>query len=249
MLETDRFYRNWHNGRFTGFTIRYKETDLWIGVDIFNRNMLEDTYALVVKLREEIELTIDRNPAFLTSFEPLNLNDDINRPEVIRQMLFASTVASVGPMAAVAGAIAQEVGKFLLDKFHCKEVIVENGGDIFIENTEPITTAIYAGNSPLSGKIGLEIPPGMHGVCTSSGTVGHSFSFGKADAVTIVCDSASISDAFATAYCNKVNGEEDIEEVLKSGLNEYVQTIVIVYKDKLGIAGKHKIKLIEESSS
>ena len=93
----------------------------------------------------------------MTSFEPLNLNDDINRPEVIRQMLFASTVASVGPMAAVACNCTSR--KFLLDKFHCKEVIVENGGDIFIKNTEPITTAIYAGNSPLSGKIGLEYHP------------------------------------------------------------------------------------------
>lgn len=247
MLETDRFYRNWHNGRFTGFTISYKETDLWIGVDIFNRNMLEDTYALVVKLREEIESFIKTNPAFLTSFEPLNLDDDLNRPEVVKQMLLASTIASVGPMAAVAGAIAQEVGRFLLDKFDCNEVIVENGGDIFIKNVEPIITAIYAGNSPLSGKIGLEIPPGVHGVCTSSGTVGHSFSFGKADAVTIVCDSASISDAFATAYCNMVRDEKDVEKVLNSALNKYVQTIIIVYRDKVGIVGRHKIKLIEDS--
>ncbi|HOH54381.1 MAG TPA: UPF0280 family protein, partial [Fervidobacterium sp.] len=140
-----------------------------------------------------------------------------------------------------------EVGRFLLDKFDCNEVIVENGGDIFIKNVNPITTAIYAGNSPLSGKIGLEIPPGVHGVCTSSGTVGHSFSFGKADAVTIVCDSASISDAFATAYCNMLKDEKDIEKVLKSALNEYVQTIVIVYRDKVGIVGRHKIKLIEDS--
>lgn len=247
MLETDRFYRNWHNGRFTGFTINYKETDLWIGVDVFDKNMPDATYELVLKLREEIESFIKINPAFLTSFEPLNLDDDLNRPEVVKQMLLASTVASVGPMAAVAGAIAQEVGRFLLDKFDCNEVIVENGGDIFIKNVNPITTAIYAGNSPLSGKIGLEIPPGVHGVCTSSGTVGHSFSFGKADAVTIVCDSASISDAFATAYCNMVRDEKDVEKVLNSALNEYVQTIVIVYRDKVGIVGRHKIKLIEDS--
>ncbi|HOK87236.1 MAG TPA: UPF0280 family protein [Fervidobacterium sp.] len=243
MLETDRFYRNWHNGRFESFTVAYKETDLWIGVDVFHERMINFTYDIVIKLRKEIEDCILKDPIFLTSFEPLQID---TQSKVVQQMVNASRSASVGPMAAVAGAIADEVGRFLIEEFNCGEVVVENGGDIFIKNIQPIDVAIYAGNSVLSGKIGLEIPPGKHGVCTSSGTVGHSFSFGKADAVTIVSDSASFADAFATSYCNMVKNEEDIEKVLKIALNEHVQTVVIIYRDKLGAVGKHGLVLISQ---
>jgi hypothetical protein len=47
------------------------------------------------------------------------------------------------------------------------------------------------------------------GICASSGTVGHSLSFGKADAVIIVASNAALADAVATATANRVNTKDD----------------------------------------
>jgi ApbE superfamily uncharacterized protein (UPF0280 family) len=120
-------------------------------------------------------------------------------------MLKAGLEAQVGPMAAVAGAIARYVGEGLLGAGF-REVIVENGGDLFLNRSESCTVAIFAGQSPLSYNIGIRIK-GEHmpcGVCTSSGTVGHSLSFGDADSVTVVADSVALADAAATRLGNEV---------------------------------------------
>ncbi len=215
------------------------ETDLWIGVDNFEKEMVDEVYKMIIQLHEQLRGYIRENENFLLSFEPIKLPS--HSPEIAKKMAKAAECAGVGPMAAVAGAFADEVGKFLLEKFDCREVLVENGGDIFIKNIQPVTVCIYAGTSPLSQKIGLKIPPGSWGVCTSSGTVGHSISFGKADAVTVVCENATFADAFATAYCNMVKVKEDVEKLLESALNEYVQTTLVVYRDILGVVGKHEL--------
>ncbi len=123
-------------------------------------------------------------------------------------------------MASVAGALAEEVGNDLLE--HTRTVIVENGGDIFLKVSEDLTIGIYAGPSPLSNKLALKIPATMTplGVCTSSGTVGHSLSFGTSDAVTILAHSTPLADAAATAVGNQVKGPQDIALGL-----DYAQTI------------------------
>ena len=116
----------------------------------------------------------------------------------------------VGPMASVAGAIAEFVGNEL--SAYSAEVIVENGGDIYLKSLEKRIIGVYAGESPLTGKLGLEIDgeDTPLGVCTSSGTVGHSLSFGKADAVIVLSKSATLADAAATAIGNLVAQPEDI---------------------------------------
>lgn len=241
---SNRFYRDWSSDRLQSFTVRFRETDLWIGVDSYRPEMKEAVYKEVISCHTELNRCITKYPAFLTSLEPLEFHW---QSEIIKRMMEATRLAGVGPMAAVAGAVADRVGHFLLENFSCREVVVENGGDIFIRNDRPLVVSVYAGASKLSGRVGLEMPPGEWGVCTSSGTVGHSLSFGQADAVTVVSPDATLADALATAYGNLVKEAEDIEKVLAQALNEKVETLLIIVGDRLGIVGRHSLKFLERA--
>ncbi len=163
-------------------------------------------------------------------------------PPIVREMIRTSRLAQVGPMAAVAGAIAQYVSKDLLAL--SKEVIVENGGDIFLSVRKERVIGIYAGSSPLSLKIGIRIDPADSpiGVCTSSGTVGHSLSFGRADAVCILSASAALADAAATAVGNLVHEKKDIETGLEKGkeIPGVLGTLIIV-GDRTGAWGNIRL--------
>ena len=145
-------------------------------------------------------------------------------------------------MAAVAGAIAGFVGRELLD--FSPEVIVENGGDIYLRTLRRRTIGIFAGGSPLTGKLGLQIEPEDTplGICTSSGTVGHSLSFGRADAVIVLADSATLADAAATAIGNRVSDVADIEKGIEfaRGIGK-LKGVVIIKDDKLGVWGEVKL--------
>jgi hypothetical protein len=161
----------------------------------------------------------------------------------------AAEKVNVGPMAAVAGAFAEFVGKDLL-KFS-SEIIIENGGDIFLKTAKTRLVGVYAGeNSPLTGKIALKIEPADTplGICTSSGTVGHSLSFGKSDAVVVLSPSAALADAAATAIGNIVKAETDIEIALEfaRGVSGLVGVAVII-NDKMGVWGK--VNLIRRDQS
>ena len=231
-----RTYRSFiaRNG-LTGFQVRHQETDLHIQAD---RNLENEVSAWIIEARLSIENYARSHPGFLESYTPLP--DDSFAPSIVRDMLESSLIAGVGPMAAVAGAIAHHIGKRCVE-LTSGEVIVENGGDIFLRVLDPITTAIWAGTSPLSGKVGIAVATDRMplGICTSSGTVGHSRSFGKADAVTIVSESVSLADATATSIGNMVRTERDIDP----GLNA-LQKIpgilggVIIKGTKLGIWGQ-----------
>jgi ApbE superfamily uncharacterized protein (UPF0280 family) len=150
----------------------------------------------------------------------------------------------VGPMAAVAGAIAEWVSKDLLKL--SREVIIENGGDIYLTTSQERTIGIYAGSSPLSLKIGIVIRPEETplGVCTSSGIVGPSLSFGKADAVCILSKSAALADAAATAVGNILQEKKDVERGLERGREiEGVLGTLIIMGEKMGVWGN--IRLIQ----
>jgi hypothetical protein len=145
-------------------------------------------------------------------------------------------------MAAVAGAVAEAVGRDLLQI--SDEVIVENGGDIYLSTAKERTVGLYAGRSPLSLKVGVLVGPETSplGICTSSGTVGPSLSFGKADAVCVLSDSAALADAAATSIGNVVRDENDIERGLRRGREiEGVWGIVIVVGDKMGVWGNVRL--------
>jgi len=145
----------------------------------------------------------------------------------------------------VAGLFAELVGNLLLRLWDPSEVMVENGGDLFLRNREELVTVIHAGKVNLSGKIGLLIPPGEWGICTSSGTQGHSFSRGKADAVTVISKSTPLADAWATALANRVEEHEDIEPMLEqvASIPEILGCVVIA-EGKIGIRGEFKTKLL-----
>lgn len=152
-------------------------------------------------------------------------------------------------MASVAGAIAEMVGNELLE--FSPEVIVENGGDIFLKSNKDRTINVYAGKSALTGKIGLVIKTGQTpcGVCTSSGTVGHSLSYGEADAVVVVAPSAALADASATSIGNIIKEPGDIQKGIEYGMNiEGLKGILIIKDDGIGVWGEVELCRIEQDS-
>jgi len=230
----EREYRNLVNaGDLVVFRVTVEETDLFVMAE---RALSGETRDAVVRHRHAIEAYIAAHSQFRDSLIPLEA--DPLAPRIIREMLQASKKCGVGPMAGVAGAISQFVGEDLLN--HSREVIIENGGDIYINSSKKRRVAIYAGTSPLSLKIGVAVPSQETpvGVCTSSGTVGHSRSFGKADAVCIVSRSPTLADAAATAAGNCVKSKKDIEKGLNLAQEiEGVTGAVVVVGETLGVWG------------
>jgi hypothetical protein len=190
------------------FHVVVKETDLWVSAD---RNLEEETRDLVLTYRLQLESYISSHQTFMTTLQPYP--EDPWAPPLVREMIKMTRSVGVGPMASVAGAMAQFVARDLLRS--TGQIIVENGGDIFLKAERPITVSIFAGESPLSEKIGLKIPIRLMplGICSSSGTVGHSLSMGAADVVCILSSSAILADGAATSFCNLIKGKRDLEMV------------------------------------
>jgi ApbE superfamily uncharacterized protein (UPF0280 family) len=203
----ERTYRRRVRTRgLVSFQVQIKETDLWLSA---GRDLTVEARDLVIACRHPLEHYIRAHPLFLTSLQPLP--DDPFAPPLVKEMIHAAGQVGTGPMASVAGAIAQCVGQGLVRL--SEEVIVENGGDLFMAAKRPVTVAIFAGGSPLSERLGMRVYPQQMplGVCTSSGTVGHSLSLGNADAVCVLSRSAALADAAATALGNKIKWVRDIE--------------------------------------
>lgn len=214
------------------YRVKVKESDLLISTP--NRREKEALEALL-EVRLGLEGYLELHQDMAPSLVPVK--PDKSAPPIIKEMCQAAQVVGVGPMAAVAGAIAQFVGEKLLAIE--REVIVENGGDIFIKSSRKRVVALYAGDSPLSMKIGIRVKPeeGL-GICTSSGRFGHSLSLGKAHSVTVVAARASLSDALATHLGNIVKGPQDIKRsILKGSSYPGVKGIVIICEDRLGAWG------------
>ena len=234
-----RTYRSWsESADLVSFTVSIKETNLFVSARC---DLERKTHRLALKYRTILERYIAGHPDFLTSLKPLKVEPDA--PLIVRDMAEAARKAGVGPMAAVAGAVAQFIG-LELSKYS-PDVIIENGGDIFLRSTCDRVIGIYAGDSPLSGKLGIEVTATETpcGICTSSGTLGHSLSFGKADAVTIIAPSASLADAVATACGNVVQTAGDID--LGLALAERIEGVtgaVIIKDDRVGVWGKARLK-------
>lgn len=238
MKYQERTYRRLvHRDSLVSFRVMVKETDLLVHAT----GPLEDiTKELILKYRGYIEAYIDQNPEFVATLRPWRISGPA--PLIVKDMAAAGEKVGVGPMAAVAGAIAEHVGLELLS--HTREVIVENGGDVFLKADGPVTIGIFAGLSPLSLRIGLRIDSGYKpfAVCTSSGTVGHSLSLGKADAVCVLSGSGALADAAATSIGNRVQSKTDIQEALDFGKRvEGVTGIVVIIGDAIGIWGDLEI--------
>jgi len=239
-----RDYRRWTEGtKLVSCGVTVRETDLYIAA---GSNLKRKAQRLVHKYRDMLESYISRHPDFTTATNPLP--PDPNAPQIIATMLNAALKTGVGPMAGVAGAIAESVGRELLA--FSPEIIVENGGDIFMRSFSPKVIGVYAGSSPLSGAIGIEVAgDGVPvGICTSSGTVGHSLSYGRADAVVIVAPDTTLADAAATAIGNLIQDPADIERGLQQteSIPELAGVIIIVGKE-MGIRGD--IRLCETTAA
>jgi hypothetical protein len=234
MAHQERSYRGLIKGTgLISFRAVVKETDLWVRA---KRTLEKETTNLILRHRMPLERYIRDHPDFVNALRPYP--QDPWAPPIVRSMLAAAEGAGVGPMAAVAGAIAEYVGRDLLS--WSDEVMVENGGDVFMCCAEPVTMGIFAGDSPLSNRVGIRIHSPRHpvGVCTSSGTVGHSASFGRADAVVVLSASAATADAAATGVCNRVTRRRDIKNAIAAaqeipGLNG----VVIIVGDEIGVWG------------
>jgi ApbE superfamily uncharacterized protein (UPF0280 family) len=234
-------YRDWVNSEgLVKVVVSEKETDLCIMAD---KDLSKEAKASILKHRGEIEEYIKKNPDFKDSLEPVEIsNAPPGLPDIIKNMASASRAAGVGPMASVAGAMAERVGTDLLA--FSKEIIVENGGDIYLRSLKNRTFGVYAGGSPLTGKIRFEImaEDTPVGVCTSSGSVGHSLSFGRADAACIISKDTALADAVATKTGNIVKKAEDIEAGIDFARSvPGVTAAIVIVGDRFGTWGKVRL--------
>ncbi len=210
-----RFYRHLsHPSSGVSFQIREGESDLWIHTNTPKKKTARQALLSVRKILNDY---IRRDPTFKTALIPLD--PLVPCPEPVEEMIHCAFAAGVGPMAGVAGMIAQYVGLALIAD-GATHVLVENGGDLFVYRPQaPTTVGLFAGESPLSLKVGIKIPPSdiPIGIATSSGTVGVSLSFGKADAVCAISQNATLADAAATAIANRIQTSTDLDPALSWG--------------------------------
>lgn len=238
MFDNRRVYRQQHHKQgLTAFEITVQETNLHIQAET---DLSGPAIQEVTRCREQIQTYIAENPGFKTSLKSMAVTD--TAPPIIRNMGIAARAAQVGPMAAVAGAVAEYTGRHLLS--FSSQVVVENGGDIFIRSQTDTVLTIFAGRSPFSLTTGIQIPrqPTSFGICTSSGTFGHSKSFGKADAVMVMAQSCILADAAATGLANQVTTENDIAGALETGKQiSGVQGLVIIKNTQIGLWGELRL--------
>lgn len=243
-MSARRLYRRTAGGgRFKTFTVTVKESDLWIAVPrkSFSAVLPGQIEQLVWRTRRQLESYIAAHPDFAVTLEPYLVKEPA--PGIVLEMARAGNLAGVGPMAAVAGALAEIVGRWLLRER--AEVVVENGGDIFMKVVERASVAILAGKSPLSNKIALLVEPGGRscGICTSSGTAGHAYSEGRADAAVILSPSAALADAVATAVANRVQGPADLEQALSFARSiEGVNGALLICGERIALWGQIQLQ-------
>jgi ApbE superfamily uncharacterized protein (UPF0280 family) len=224
----ERTYRRRVNPKgLTSFRVLIKETDLWVAAV---KDLERETRSIALHCRHQLESYIEAHPEFGASLYPQPT--DPFAPPLVKKMIEVARAMDVGPMASVAGAIAQYVAEGLLQ--HSDQVIVENGGDIYLKVSRPVNVSIFAGDSPLSERLAFRIPAHQMplAVCSSSGTVGHSFSAGKADVVSVLSESAALADAAATALGNRIRKKEDLGAVANyaKGINEIIGGVVVMGK-------------------
>lgn len=245
----DRLYR----GQFAAegrrsFCVRFLESDLWIGVDdgSYSPSMEDYALGLVVELRRAMDAHILLEPEFRTSLVPYRVGECAH--SVMKHMSDVSFRTGIGPMSAVAGAFAEHVAVGLREKYACRDIIVENGGDIYADSSSDMDIAVFAGESPLSNRVGLHIPADEFplGICSSSGTVGPSLSFGRADAMMIICKDASLADSYATAFANRIRTVDDLQPVIDLiSLHSDILAAIAIKDDRMAMTGRYELRLFK----
>jgi ApbE superfamily uncharacterized protein (UPF0280 family) len=233
-METIRFYRGWIKTDLVQTHVRIEESDLYISAD---KDIRETAFEKLQALRTELHQAIRCQPEFKVSLQPCLPVPGTG--ELVLQMEEAGSAWKVGPMASVAGAISEQVGRLLMET--CRTVIVENGGDIYAKSGRPLLIGLYAGKaSPFSNRIIFEVNASKGvGICTSSGSVGHSYSYGLADAVVTIHRNAAMADAAATAIGNMIKQPADIEKIIEQrSILKRLDGLILCMEDKIAIAGQ-----------
>ncbi len=245
-----RWYRDNMGERFRTLSYSYLESDIWLAFDVNNttpeKNIIDILAKKIRSLRNIFEQYFILNPQYKTSLEPINTSD--SAPLLVSRLAECSKLTKVGPMAGIAGLFAQEIGEVLKEKFSFNEIIVENGGDLYIDVMEELTVKLYAGEHPLSNKLNLKIYPENTplGLCASSGKFGHSTNFGHADLVAVACPDTVMADQLATKFANEVKQAEDIKKVIDNfKVYEAVKHISIFAFNAFAMAGE--LQLVDES--
>ena len=215
---------------------RHKKSDCTIVSD--KKTGIETAKTSIKRNLKLLEDYIKKNPRFLFSLKPVPVED---APEIVRLMAEAAKKAEVGPMAAVAGVLADLAVQEMVDA-GCKVAVVENGGEAYVVSNQPIDIAFAAGDEPLSKEMAFRLKEFPLGVATSSGRFSHAFSFGDADAVTIFAVNAGVADAAATAVANLITGNE-VQDAIKLGIAkalsiDSVKGVFILYREVVGKAGQ-----------
>jgi hypothetical protein len=236
-----------HNKNLFKHTFTIKETNCTIITD--RAEAIEKALSSIVYHRRQLEEYVRNRQQFLYALRPIHVYEE---PRIARLMALVSRDANVGPMAAVAGVLADLAVEAMVSA-DAKVAVVENGGEVSAVSNKPIDVALLAGDHPLSGHVGFRLEEFPVGVATSSGVFGHALSFGEAESVTVFSKNAGVADAAATATCNVVRGQnchEAIRRGIDRGLSiKNVNGVFIVYKRIIGIAGKlpNLIKIITEA--
>ena len=246
----ERSYRSrFSNDERRWFCVKFLESDLWIGVDngSYSASMEADIYGMLVELRRSMDAYLLMDPQFKAALVPYDAG--LEAPDILKEMSRVSHKTGIGPMSAVAGAVALKVTDFIKGRYGVKEVIVENGGDIYADATSDMDIAVFAGQSPLSERVGLHIPASSAfplGVCTSSGTVGPSLSLGRADAMMIICRDVLLADSYATAFANRIQTINDLQPVIDRIQNiPEILGALAIKDDRLAVAGLYELRLFK----
>ena len=161
---------------------------------------------LIADARAGISDRISRDPFFGMTYSPCRPLPGDSVP--VRRMCAASVSAGVGPMAAVAGAVASHVLEGLRG-LGCTHAVIDNGGDVAVLPGRPVVVRILP--DPGSEPAGLLVEPGEAvGICSSSGMNGHSVSLGGSDVCTVVSPDPVLADACATLLGNLVSSRDDL---------------------------------------
>jgi len=216
------------------------ESDLMV---LAARDLRAEARTAARSARRQIESHLARHPEMLEARGPLPTPPDARA--IVAAMYHAGRVAGTGPMAAVAGAVAEAVARALVE--HSPEVVVENGGDLFMITTRERTVGIDAGGPPWGRSLALVLPPGARAVCTSSGTRGHSASGGRADAAVVVAPSGAVADALATAVGNRVSGPDDVAAAVEwARAHQGVEHVLVICGETMGAWGALALRRVGE---
>lgn len=195
----------------------------------------------VFRYRYQIEEYLRQHPAFRDTQSPIQIYS--SAPEIVRYCDLACRNTGIPPMVCMSGAMADFVGRDLLQ--HSPTLIVSSGGDTFVRSATPLEVHIYAKGSPLHEKLTLQLPGGKNIFGISTHVPGKGI-----QAVTVLSRSAGWASSFARDLGVRLNSGES----LKSALNRAeaysdVGGVIIVSGSQVVFGGSLNVKCLNGSSS